>query len=334
MQRLSSRVAVALIALLATMLWATTSIPSAHAATDTVTDCTDTVLYYPGTTNPYAGPGTLRAVIQNAAAGDTITFACSGTTYVSGLGVMYLDKNLTIDGVGQSVTLGGGACGLGLFGIENNATVTLRNLTIANCQTGITNVGAGNGAVSVLSGSTLSVDYMVFSGNRDGTALGTGAIFNLGTLHVSNSTFSGNVGTHGGGIENYGCAATLTVTNSTFSGNDAYYDGAGIVNYCGTATISNSTFNGNTVAHGGSGGGGGIASSGTLHVTNSTFSANKALDGVGGAIMNTGTATVTNSTLSGNTAVFRWRWSKQRRFRQQRCLWFRHSNVDQHHPGR
>ena len=314
MIRSGARAAIFFSLLLAALFGSASQVLPASAAADTVTDCSDTILYYPGTTNPYPAPGTLRAVVQNATAGDTISFTCSGTIYLSGLGVIYIAQNLTIDGSGQSVTLDGGSgnggCALGWFGVENNASVTLRNLTIANCQTGKTNNGGGGpAAVSVNPGSTLTVSNSTFSGNSDGTALGTGAIFNAGTLNVSDSTFSGNRGTHGGGIQNNGCNAVLTVNDSTFSNNSVYYDGGGIVNYCGTATVTNSTFSGNLAAHspagggnGGNGGGGAIASSGTLTVSNSTFSGNSATGGVGGAIMNWGnSATVTNSTFSGNT---------------------------------
>ena len=147
MSRFPSRLALAMTVLLATLWWSTGPVHQAHAATNTVTNCTDQNSYL------RIVPGTLRDAVDNAAAGDTIT-ACSGTMGMSG--GLALDKNLTIDGSGQAVTIDGGgvngACGLGIFAVENHASVTLRDLTIANCQTGKTNSGSGEGAVIVLPG--------------------------------------------------------------------------------------------------------------------------------------------------------------------------------------
>jgi hypothetical protein len=66
-----------------------------RAATDTVTTCDES---------------TLRTVISNAAAGDTVSFGCSGTITLTsgGGGTITLSKNLTIDGSGQAVTISGG----------------------------------------------------------------------------------------------------------------------------------------------------------------------------------------------------------------------------------
>src|SRR5438105_3969271 len=126
MSRSPSRIAMTLALLLATLWWATGPVQQAHAATDVVTDCQDSITDLPGG-NFTVDPGTLRYVVEHAAAGDTITFACSGTMTLAGPGVISLFKNLTIDGSAQKVTLdGGGACGLGILEVTNNASVDLR----------------------------------------------------------------------------------------------------------------------------------------------------------------------------------------------------------------
>ena len=88
MSRVPSRIAIVITLLLAALWWSAGSIPQAHAATDTVTDCRDSI--------STLLPGSLRYVVLHAAAGDTITFACSGTTILSA-GRILLTQDLTID---------------------------------------------------------------------------------------------------------------------------------------------------------------------------------------------------------------------------------------------
>src|SRR5262249_15310562 len=61
------------------------------AATDTVTTCDDS-----------SGAGTLRSVIANAAAGDTVRFSCSGTITLTSAtgGPITLSTSVIIDGSG------------------------------------------------------------------------------------------------------------------------------------------------------------------------------------------------------------------------------------------
>src|SRR5258706_10681178 len=71
----------------------------------------------------------LSSAIGNAASGDTITFACSGTITVgSPLGI---HKNLTLDGSGQQVTLSGGDSAQVLV-VDSGVSFTLNALTIAH----------------------------------------------------------------------------------------------------------------------------------------------------------------------------------------------------------
>jgi hypothetical protein len=236
-----------------------------------------------------AGPGTLRAAIEQAnldPAPDTITFDPSvrGTiTLTSAL--PDLSTAITIDGPGpQALTVarpyGPGALPLfRIFTVPAGAVVTISGLTI--------------------------------SGGGDGGGLG-GGIENAGTLAVTDSTLSGNSAALGGGIENGG---NLAVTDSTLTGNSAG-EGGGIYNAdTGTLTVTDSTLTGNSAFStllpigfvGGNGGG--IYNGGRLAVTDSTLSGNSAgAFGEGGGISNVGKLAVRMSifanSVGGNLGTF------------------------------
>jgi hypothetical protein len=290
----------ACVLLLGTLGWAAgPALPALAAGIDTVSVCDESHL---------------QSAIANAAAGDTVTFSCSGTIALynnPGLGEFQISSTLTVDGSGRQVSISGSGT-TAAFVVGQNATLTLKNLTFTDGlgETSSACIGCTNfdtGGVITNEGGTVNVVNSTFSGNRYTGIVGGGVILNyLGTLNVTNSTFSGNIsGASGGAILNG--AGTLNVTNSTFNGNAATNRGAGggIDNEGGTATISNSTFNDNTATDFALGLGGGVANSGgTMHVTNSTLSGNKAV--AGGALANrSGTVTVTNSTISGNSA-YQW----------------------------
>jgi len=264
-----------------------------HAAASTVATCDE------------AG---LRAAIGTAAPGDTITFECSGTVTLTatGGGPISIDKNLTIDGSGQSVTISGGGS-VGVVEISTGVTVMLKGLTISN---GHSDVGGYGG---VLNNGTLTVVDSIFSANVGGE-FGAGGIRTHGPLTVANSTFTGNTGISGVDIGSPGTAgaiyaslAIVDIANSSFSNNAASgrSSAGGIYSAGALVSVTASTFSGNWGATVG-----GIYSySGSLGVTNSTFSGNAAAywqdGGDAGAIFTAGfgAASVTNSTLTGNTAV-------------------------------
>jgi hypothetical protein len=189
------------------------------ATTITVTNGNDT------------GAGSLRQVIADAGAGDTINFDGNYTIYLAS--TLVIDKNLTINGSGHTVVLHGSGS-VGIFQVDAGKTVILDTLTISYGR-------ADNG----------------------------GGVNNAGILSIFNSTLKSNVANYrGGGIYNTG---TLNISNSTFETNDVYYTtgiSGGAIDTSGTATISNSTFYHNSV---GDFLGGAIASSGTLTVINTTF---------------------------------------------------------------
>lgn len=211
----------------------------------------------------------------------TVNFNVNGTIAL-GSGFSNIERNMTIDGAGHSVTVSGNNT-VPVFTVMMGVTFNLQNLTVAN----------GNGAFGggILNNGMLNVSNCTFTGNS-ATSTG-GAISNNGTVAVTNSTISGNNAGHGGGIFNSG---TLTVMNSTISGNSASH-GGGIVN-SGTSTVKSSTISGNSAT----GSGGAISNNGTVTVTNCTMALNSA--SFGGGILNSGTLMVMNNTISGNSASF------------------------------
>jgi hypothetical protein len=250
-----------------TLLVTLTSPPPAGAATRTVTDCGDT-----------GSPGQLRFVIGSAAPGDTIVIpAC--TIDISGVGLLDITKNLTIQGQGANATFIDGGHFTQVFDVENGVTATLSSMTIRNGNVyGINNAG------------TLTLNLSKVTGT-----MGAG-IFNGDTLTVTRSTLSGNQGA----ITNSG---TLTVQGSTLSGNTGASFGGAIDNSVGSATVVNTTITGNSATQGG----GGIRNAAltTLTLTNSTIASNTAGASGGGGLLlvASGIASLKNTILAGNSAT-------------------------------
>lgn len=276
----------------------------AHAATSTISTCDE---------------ATLTAAVSGAASGDVLQFACSGTITLTS--TLTIDKDLTLDGTGHSVTLDGNHK-VQILLVSGTATVTLKWLTFSNGN-------GGSFAGGVENANQLTVDHCTFTGN---TGENGGGFVNdeAATATITNSTFSGNTATFGGGAYN-AQAGTLTLAQDTFSGNSAVYTGGGYENdgtttvsgtlftgntsgtsapavgvgagmqNVGTATITDSTFLDNSAENGGLGGGLENETNSTVTITGSTFSGNSA--SVGGAFYDFGAVSFLNSTITGNTAV-------------------------------
>ena len=90
-----------------------------HAATLTVTNNVD------------SGAGSLRAQITAASSGDTIDFDADYTIMLTNW-LPPINKTLTIDGTGHSITINGGDT-LAAFWVTSVGDLTLKALTIANC---------------------------------------------------------------------------------------------------------------------------------------------------------------------------------------------------------
>jgi LPXTG-site transpeptidase (sortase) family protein len=268
------------------------------------------------------GTGSLRQAIARVCSGGTITFDAGYTIHV--LSTLTIDKSLTIDGSGHTVTISGDNARQ-VFSIQSSGVVTLRHLTIANGLTsssdggGINNAGwlalvdctmTGNTArigSAIYNTGTLSVKDSTISGNTASAGGAGGGIFNNsgGTATIENSRLTGNSADDGGAVYNNTTTSHLTITGSTVSGNTAtgsYGTGGGLTN-TGQLTIRASTVTGNSTTYQG----GGVANmAGTVNIENSTVTGNSASSQGGGVYNSSGmTANVLNSTITDNRAAIR-----------------------------
>jgi hypothetical protein len=257
----------------------------AGAATDTVTNCSGSA----------TDPGSLPDVIQDAGAGDTVTFSvsCPPGSPIVLANTVNIPVDLDIDGPGSSAVAVSGNGASTVFAVPSDVTATISGITI---QDGLSSGGSGidNSGTLILSASTLS---------NNNSSSGGGAIFNDGTATVTDSTLSGNSAYHGGGggIDNSG--GSLTVLDSTLSDNDAFYGGhsiggGGLENDNGTATVTDSTFSHNSADYNAGGGGGIFNDDGTVTITASTLAQNIASDQGGGIVNDGGIINVAGSIVA------------------------------------
>ena len=224
----------------------------AQAATITVTNGTDT------------GSGSLRSAIALAVSGDIIVF--SGITAVTLTSAeLFIDKNLTINGGTNGVTITrSGATQFRIFHISSG-TVSMNKLTITNGNT----TGQAGG---IQNSGTLTMTDCAVTGC---TSIQGGGIQNDGTLTMTNCTVSGNTSSNtGGGFEMYGPSTTLT--NCTISGNTATGNGGGFNVSAGTLTLTNCTVTNNTGFTGG-----GVYLNGNTHVFKNTIIAGNSINSTG-----------------------------------------------------
>jgi hypothetical protein len=215
--------------------------PVAHLAIEGLEDrCVPSIDLVTSPSGSAATPGSLPYWMVNATPGDTIQFAPNlngHTIYTLG---HYLDmnKNLTIDGAGQGITVDSGGLNKAVV-IEANKVIAINGLTITGgSDSGITNYGS-----LALSNSTVTGNY----------ASSGGGIYNsnTGTMTMSGDTVCNNSATDGGGVFNDG---QLTIINCTIAANNANL-GGGIFNN-GVLKMANSTVASNTVTGAGADGGG------------------------------------------------------------------------------
>ncbi len=222
------------------------------------------------TTVADSGAGSLRNILADAEPDYTITFApaLAGQTIGLTTGSITLDRNLTIDGAGNTIQISGNNLSR-IFFVNSGVSAMLNRLTLMN---GLASQG---GAIQNL--GSLTLNQCTFAGNQDncGCGINGGAILNRGSLVANDSTFSSNTARFGGAIFN-DLSSTLTVNQSTFSGNVGTNGGGAIYNLNGTLTVRQSTVVGNQ-SPGGGAQGGGINNSGFgFFLTNSIVCLNTA----------------------------------------------------------
>jgi len=256
------------------------------------------------------GPGSLRQLISDAAAGDTIGFSVIGSIVLT-TGELVIDKNLTIAGPGSTIVFinrdSNAVPHFRILEVSANAMVHLSGVTVSN---GFPN-DAGGG---ILNNGVLTLDNVRIANNGPyvgsylvPTIVDCGGCLNSAgaTLVATNCSFHQNGCTgNGGGILNRG---NLTLMSSTISGNQAGSAG-GIASY-GTLSMINCTVSGNEAhtipPHGFQGGYvGGVAIGGSAELISDTISGNECPLADGGGISIYGSATVTmkNCILAANIA--------------------------------
>jgi len=207
---------------------------AAHPATNTVSSLLD------------SGPGSLRATIASAAAGDSIVFGVTGAISLTG-GELTLGKDLAIAGPGASALAISGNQSSRLFSVGSNVTAQISGLTLQDGQAAPSEHGG-----AIYNAGHLRVSSCVIASNSAGNSFSLvdhaggkgGGIFSVGILLVENSIISWNRtgagaaggnqhlngnpgwgGGSGGGICSEG--SMLSILGSSLSNNIAGGGGAG-----------------------------------------------------------------------------------------------------------
>jgi len=238
------------------------------------------------------GDDSLRWAIANTCDGGQITFTDDFTiTLGSSLEV---NKTLTINSSGQTVTLNGGEA-VQIFYLGSSGALTLSHLSLVNGNDPL----RGGGAAYVAEHGSLTVLDSSFNGNSSHQSGGAIFVAPNGSLLVQNSFFSDNSSDWGGGAIQGDENSSLTILDSSFSRNSCNWSGGAIGSGGNTSlTVDRSAFNNNT-ARGDGYTGGAIAGEGVLTVTASIFSGNTATSG--GAIAPAGpSGRISGSTFSDN----------------------------------
>lgn len=181
-------------------------------------------------TNPVDGaPGSLRAQVAAASAGDTIDFAAAGDLQLLLLGDILIDKELVFIGNGLGTTVVDGSALNRIFTIDNANQVYITGISFTNGSA--TDVG---GAISIDSTDVTIDGSEVANSVASGAAAtqGGGGIYNnAGMLTIQNSLLDNNDATgtsgSGGAILNSG-GGMVMVMNSTISNNTSQRAGGGI----------------------------------------------------------------------------------------------------------
>lgn len=233
-----------------------------------------------------------RTAVQAGEASGTITLdgAChyeltsAGNDWNGGSGAFLFNTTL-IEGNGAIVERAEDAPSFRILGLQVDAGMVIRNLTIRNGSS--TADGGG-----IFANSALTLENVVLDGNRGSQG---GGIYAVGNLTLNNVTLDGNSATRGGAISNPNGA--LTINGSTFLNNHASDLGGAFFKNGGTLDVTNTLFaqnqadsnNGAAVFIGGD-------VSGSSRIANNTITDN---DGnLGSAITTWGALELTNTIIA------------------------------------
>lgn len=238
--------------------------------------------------------GTLPYVVANAPGGSVIELSIGDETTVTIPETILIDKNLTIDGKGKTISVAEPGVSnyrifkIGLYEPEDGAE--LISLTLKNCTlyggdgTALvdteTTMATWSATILVGANGTLIGENLLFDKAKNGYAAG---IMACGDITLTNCTFQNLSGTKAGGALYTNKGVTGRFTNCTFTENTATnYGGAVEQNNNvtdGALKIVNTTFTNNTAK----GGGALLTWMGDITVEHCSFEHNEATGTSGGA---------------------------------------------------
>lgn len=263
--------------------------------------------------------GTLPYVVANAPGGSVIELSIGDETTVTIPETILIDKNLTIDGKGKTISVAEPGVSnyrifkIGLYEPEDGAE--LISLTLKNCTlyggdgTALvdteTTMATWSATILVGANGTLTDENLLFDKAKNGYAAG---IMACGDITLTNCTFQNLSGTKAGGALYTNKGVTGRFTNCTFTNNTSEAHGGAVCCSGSTNYFTDCVFTGNT-STGKSTNGGAIFlqnAGASAEIINCTFTENTATN-YGGAVeqnnnVTDGALKIVNTTFTNNTA--------------------------------
>lgn len=263
--------------------------------------------------------GTLPYVVANAPGGSVIELSIGDETTVTIPETILIDKNLTIDGKGKTISVAEPGVSnyrifkIGLYEPEDGAE--LISLTLKNCTlyggdgTALvdteTTMATWSDTILVGANGTLTGENLLFDKAKNGYAAG---IMACGDITLTNCTFQNLSGTKAGGALYTNKGVTGRFTNCTFTNNTSEAHGGAVCCSGSTNYFTDCVFTGNT-STGKSTNGGAIFlqnAGASAEIINCTFTENTATN-YGGAVeqnnnVTDGALKIVNTTFTNNTA--------------------------------
>lgn len=263
--------------------------------------------------------GTLPYVVANAPGGSVIELSIGDETTVTIPETILVDKNLTIDGKGKTISVAEPGVSnyrifkIGLYEPEDGAE--LISLTLKNCTlyggdgTALvdteTTMATWSATILVGANGTLTGENLLFDKAKNGYAAG---IMACGDITLTNCTFQNLSGTKAGGALYTNKGVTGRFTNCTFTNNTSEAHGGAVCCSGSTNYFTDCVFTGNT-STGKSTNGGAIFlqnAGASAEIINCTFTENTATN-YGGAVeqnnnVTDGALKIVNTTFTNNAA--------------------------------
>lgn len=201
--------------------------------------------------------GTLPYVVANAPGGSVIELSIGDETTVTIPETILIDKNLTIDGKGKTISVAEPGVSnyrifkIGLYEPEDGAE--LISLTLKNCTlyggdgTALvdteTTMATWSATILVGANGTLTGENLLFDKAKNGYAAG---IMACGDITLTNCTFQNLSGTKAGGALYTNKGVTGRFTNCTFTNNTSEAHGGAVCCSGSTNYFTDCVFTGNT----------------------------------------------------------------------------------------